>query len=79
MGIKEVFRNIEQDEFELETLQKKNEILRGHLNEAVGPLDPENPKALNAVLKKRDKDNVQLDLFLKAFQQWQESCEEKGV
>ena len=53
------------------TLWKQNEILRGYLNELVGPLDPKNLKeTLNATLEKRDKENVHLDPFLKACQQW---------
>lgn len=69
-GMKEVFKNLEQDEEELITLQKKNEILKGYLNEVVGPLDPEHPEeTLNATLEKRDKEAVQLDPFLKSCQQ----------
>lgn len=80
IGMKEVFRHLEQDETKLINLWKHNEILRGYLNEVVGPLDPKNiEETLNVALEKREKENVQLDPFLKACQQWRESFEEKGV
>ena len=44
----------------------------------MGPLDPEHPKkTLNTIL--REGGHVQLDPFLKAFQEWQESLEDRGV
>ena len=71
MGIKEVFRHLEQDETKLLNLWKQNEILRGYLNKVVGLLDLENPEeTLNATLDKRNKESVQLDPFQKAYQQW---------
>ena len=67
MGIKEVFRNLEQEGAELMMLCRKNEILKGYLFKFVGPLDCEHPKeTLNVALKKRDGGGVHLDPFLKA-------------
>ena len=50
------------------------------MQEVVGLLDPKNlEETLGVTLDKRDKENVQLDPFLKACQQWKERFEEKGV
>ena len=78
MGMKKVFKSLEQEGVELRTLCRQNEILRGYLAKVVGSLDPEHPKeTLNVAL--RDGGGVDLDSFLKAYQQWWESFEEKGV
>lgn len=44
MGMKEVFRHMDQDEYELIVLRKQNEILRGYLHEIMGPIDLDNLK-----------------------------------
>ena len=76
MGIKKVFKTLDQEGAELGTLCRKNKILRGYLVEVVGPLDPEHPEeTLNVVL--REGGGVHLDPFLKAYQQWGESFEKK--
>ena len=78
MGVKEVIKNIEQDEAKLQTLQRQVEILKGYLVEVVGPLDLKHPKeTLNTIL--REGGGVQFDPFLNACQKWQEIFEEKGV
>lgn len=46
MGMKEVFRHMERVESELIALRKKNELLRGHLDEIVRPIDLENLKII---------------------------------
>ena len=70
MRIREVLRHLEQDEAELITLQRQNEILKGYLSEVFGPLNPTNlEETLNTTLKgqaKKDKGIGQLDPFLKA-------------
>ena len=51
MGIKEVFKSLEQEGAKLKTLRRKNEFLRGYLAKVVGPLDPDYFKeTLNIVL-----------------------------
>ena len=43
---------MEQDEIEIQTLQRQVEILKGYLAEVVGPPDPECPEeTLNTILK----------------------------
>ena len=59
MGIKEVFRYLEQNKSKLLNLQKYNELLRGYLHEVLGLLDPKNLKdTLGVTLNRRDKENV---------------------
>lgn len=54
-GIKEVFRNLEQDGVELIELQRQNEILKGYFSEFFGPLDPTNPEeTLKAIVERKD-------------------------
>ena len=78
MGIKDVFKILEQEVAKLKTLHRKNEILRGYLAKFVGLLDLDHPEeTLNVIL--REGGGVHLDPFLKACQQWQEIFEEKGV
>ena len=56
---------MEYKEAKLQTLRRKNEILRGYLAKVVGPLDPNHPEeTLNLVLG--EGGGVHLDLFLKA-------------
>ena len=65
MGVKEVLKNMEQDEIELQTLWRQVEILKGYLAEVVGPLDPEHhEETLNTIL--REGEGVWLNPFLKA-------------
>ena len=63
IGIKEVFRSLEQEGIELIMLHRQNEILKGYLAKVVGPLDPEH-------LEETLKEGIHLDPFLKACQQW---------
>ena len=59
IGMKEVFKHIDQDRAELITLWRQNEILKGYLSEVVGPLDPTNPEeTLNTTLERRDKGTI---------------------
>ena len=56
MGMKEVFKSLEQEGVELITLLRKNEILKGYLTEVFGPLDPEHlEETLDTTIKRRDK------------------------
>ena len=67
MGMKEVFRSLEQEGAELITLQRKNEILKGYLTEFVGPLDPKHPEdTLKATIERRDRGGLHLDPFSNA-------------
>lgn len=69
---------MEQVEEEICTLHKQVEILQGYIDEVVGPLDHEHPEeTLNTILKEGGA--VHIDLFLKAYQQWQEIFEEKDI
>ena len=69
MEMKEVFKSLEQEGAELMTLRRQNEILKGYLVKFVGSLDPEHPEeSLNAGLKRRDGERVQLNTFLNAYQ-----------
>ena len=55
-------------------------MLKGYLNEVVGPLDPKHPEeTLNIEIERIFKEMVNLDPFLKGCQQCRESFEEKGV
>ena len=70
MGIKEVFRSLEQEGIELITLHRQNEILKGYLAKVVNPLDPEHlEQTLNVALQKIDGGSVHLDPFLKVCQE----------
>ena len=78
MGVKEVLKYMEQEEAKIQELQRKVEILKGYLAKVVCPLDPKHPKkTLNTIL--REGGGVQLDPFLKACQEWQESLEDRGI
>ncbi len=78
MGIKEIMKNMGEDEMEIQALQRKVEILKGYLAKVVGPLDPKHPEeTLNTIL--REGGAVHMDPFLRACQKWRESFEEKGV
>lgn len=70
---------MDQDQTELITLHKKNEIIRGYLNEVVCYIDLENPEISLGVALGRKGVGTQLDPFLEACQQWCDSFEEKGV
>ena len=60
---------MEQDEIEIQTLQRQVEILKGYLAKAIGPLDPKHLEwTLNTIL--REGGGVQLDTFFKACQEW---------
>ena len=52
MGVKEVLKHMEQDDFEIRPLRRQVEILKGYLAEVVGHLDLEDPEeTLNTILK----------------------------
>ena len=56
---------MEQDEIEIQKLQRKVEILKGYLAEFFGPLDLECPEdTLNTIL--REGEGAQLNPFLRA-------------
>lgn len=78
MGIKEIMKNMGEDEIEIQALRRQVEILKGYLPKVLGPLDPERPEeTLNTIL--REGGAVHMDPFLRACQKWQERFEEKGV
>ena len=65
LGIKEIMKNIGEDEMEIQELWRHVEILKGYLAKVVGPLDPERPEdTLNTIL--REGAAVDLDPFLRA-------------
>lgn len=64
IGLKKVFKYMDRDELDPIILQKKNDLLRGYLNEMVGPIDLDNPKvSLEDALEKK-QGGPQMDSFL---------------
>ena len=77
-GVKDILKNMEQDEIEIRTLQRQVEILKGYLAKKIGPLDLEFPEeTLNTIL--REGEGARLNPFLRACQEWRDSLEDKGV
>ena len=67
MGVKELMKNMGEDEMEIQALQRHVKILKGYLAEVVDPLDPKRPEeTLNTFL--REGGAVHLDPFLRAYQ-----------
>ncbi len=59
MGIKEVFRHMDERESKLIILRRKNELMRGYLLGVVGLIDLENLEiTLTVALKMREKGSV---------------------
>ncbi len=78
MSMKEVFKDMNRNEYDLLMLWKKHELMRGYLYGIVGPTDL-GPMDLDVILEEKENGMVQMDPFLQECQQWHENFEEKHV
>ena len=73
--VTKVFTHLDKDESELLTLRKYNELLRGYLNEVVGPIDLENLEIVLGATLERKETRALMDSFLDSFQEWHHTFE----
>ena len=54
LGIKQMFTHVDKGEQEIQMLKRKNDILKGYIQDMVGPIDLDHPKVtLKAALEKQ--------------------------
>lgn len=79
-SLKKVFSHLDKGELEILVLWKQNELLRGYLNEIVGPTDPDHPEiALGVALERKEIEQPLGESFFDAYKRWHGSFEDKEV